>query len=379
MAADEGIGLEVERAGPRVIVRPRGAWTVHSVGAVDDALRAVAAEAEPQRITIDFSALGRIDTAGAYALARVLEGSPDPGADIHYTGAHPSARRLMALVRANAGHSPPMPNRGPGFAALLNRAGRGLFAAWGDFIASVAFFGELLAALARVAADPRKLRWAPVFAVMESAGVNALPIVGVLSFFVGAVMAYLGAKLLQQFGASAFGVELVAVTVLREFGVIITAIMLAGRSDSAFTAQIGAMRMQQEIDAMRVLGIEPFEALVAPRVIAMVIMTPLLTFGAMVSGVFGGMIVLWTVLDISPGFFLARMYDNVDIDHFWVGMWKSPVFAVIIAIIGCRHGLLVEGDVESLGRHVTASVVQSIFMVIVVDAMFAIFYYNIGI
>jgi phospholipid/cholesterol/gamma-HCH transport system permease protein len=215
--------------------------------------------------------------------------------------------------------------------------------------------------------------------VMEEAGVNALPIVVVLTFFIGAVVAFMGANLLETFGASVFTVELVGIAVLREFGVLITAIMLAGRSDSAFTAAIGSMKMQQEIDAMRVLGLDPYEALVVPRVIACVFMAPLLTFGAMMAGIFGGMMVSWATLDISPGFFITRMHETIDWSHFWVGMSKAPVFGLVIAIIGCKQGMQVGGDVESLGRRVTASVVQSIFMVIVIDAIFAMMYLELDI
>jgi phospholipid/cholesterol/gamma-HCH transport system permease protein len=209
--------------------------------------------------------------------------------------------------------------------------------------------------------------------------VNALPIIAVLAFFIGAVVAYIGANLLETFGASVFTVELVGIAVLREFGVVITAIMLAGRSDSAFTAAIGSMKMQQEIDAMKVIGLDPYEVLVLPRVIACIVMAPLLTFAAMLSGIFGGMMVSWSALDISPSFFILRMQDTLDWTHFMVGLSKAPVFGLVVAIIGCRQGMKVGGDVESLGSRVTASVVQSIFAVIVIDALFAMMYLELDI
>jgi phospholipid/cholesterol/gamma-HCH transport system permease protein len=172
---------------------------------------------------------------------------------------------------------------------------------------------------------------------------------------------------------------LVGLSVLREFAVLITAIMLAARSDSAFTASIGSMKMQQEIDAMRVMGLDPYEALVLPRVVACVLMAPLLTFGAMLSGLFGGMLVAWTAQEITPAVFIARLYTEVPIDHFWVGLSKAPVFGLVVAIIGCRQGMEVQNNVESLGRRVTASVVQSIFTVIVIEAAFALLYMELGI
>jgi phospholipid/cholesterol/gamma-HCH transport system permease protein len=192
------------------------------------------------------------------------------------------------------------------------------------------------------------------------------------------VVAYLGARILQEFGATVFVVELVTISVLREFGVVITAIILAGRTNSSFTAEIGAMKMRQEIDAMRVIGIDPMDALVVPRVIAMLIMMPILTFGAMMSGIFGGVLVSWSTLDVSPGMFFGRVSEVVPADNFWVGLVKAPAFAIALAVIACKQGLSVGGDVASLGSRVTTSVVQGIFIVILMDAMFAIWFLEMG-
>jgi len=190
----------------------------------------------------------------------------------------------------------------------------------------------------------------------------------------------MGANLLASFGAQIFMVELVGFSVLREFAVLITAIMLAGRSDSAFTAQIGAMRMRQEIDAMTVIGLETFETLVVPRALACLISAPILTFLAMLSGLFGGMLVAWFgPTDVSPILFVGRLQDSVPIQHFWVGMIKAPFFALIIAVVGCRQGLAVTGSVDSLGSRTTTSVVQAIFAVITIDAMFAMLFLQLGV
>jgi phospholipid/cholesterol/gamma-HCH transport system permease protein len=379
MADSEPITLDVTEEDGRTVIRPMGDWLARTLNGVDGELRGLAARVDPAAVAIDLTRLGRIDTAGAYVLGRVLARSPSPDADIHFLGSHPSARQLIALARERTIHGPSPVARGPGIFELFERAGRGLARAWLDFVETLAFFGEMLAASGRAVAHPERIRWPSVFHVMETAGVNALPVIATLSFFIGAVVAYLGANQLAQFGASVFAVELVGISVLREFGVIITAILLAGRSDSAFTAQIGAMRMQQEVDAMRTLGLDPFDVLVLPRVMACLVMAPILTFAAMMMGLFGGMVVLWSVLDITPGFFLARMQDTIDIRHFWAGLSKAPVFAVVIAVIGCRQGLTVGNDVESLGHNVTASVVQSIFAVIVIDAIFAMVYLELGI
>jgi phospholipid/cholesterol/gamma-HCH transport system permease protein len=214
---------------------------------------------------------------------------------------------------------------------------------------------------------------------MERAGLDALPIVAITKLFIGATVAFLGASLLSQFGASVFTVELIGVAMLREFGVLITAVLLAGRSASSFAAELGAMKMNQEVDAMQVMGVDPYEALVLPRFIAMLTMMPLLTFVAMISGLMGGMLVTWAVLGLSPSFFLQRLLDNVGIVHFYLGMIKSPVLAMVIAAIGCRQGLEVGGDVEQLGRRVTTAVVQAIFSIIVLDAVFAMIFMELNV
>ncbi|HRK65725.1 MAG TPA: ABC transporter permease, partial [Terricaulis sp.] len=260
------------------------------------------------------------------------------------------------------------------FQGFLERVGAGAAAIGHEIIETVGFFGETLVVLARLIANPRRIRWTSVFHIMETAGLNALPIVVLLSFFIGLVVAYLGARILADFGASVFTVDLVTFSVLREFAVVITAVLLAGRTNSAFTAEIGAMKMRQEIDAMRTMRIDPMEALVATRVIAMLAMTPILNFAAMMAGIFGGLLVCWSALGVSPVMFFARVSEVVAEQHFWVGFSKAPVFALVLAVIGCKQGLSVGGDVGSLGKRVTTSVVQAIFMVILLDAMFALWF-----
>lgn len=361
------------------VLCPRGPWTVATVGAHDRRLRKLESDTDPDDIVLDLSELGRLDTAGAYLLGRTLHEAEDPDHDRHFRGEHPVARRLIRETHARFTPCPSEEEAGPGFIAVFERIGRAVRDIWRESVETFSFFGRTMITAGQTLVQPARLRWTPTVWVMETAGVNALPIIAVLAFFIGAVVAYMGADLLQTFGVSVFTVELVGVSVLREFGVLITAIMLAGRSDSAFTASIGSMKMQQEIAAMRVLGLDPFEVLVLPRVIALVVMTPLLTFAAMLAGLFGGMVVSWGVLDISPNFFIARLQSSMTWEHFFVGMSKAPVFGLVVAIIGCHQGLKVGGDVESLGSRTTASVVQAIFSVIVLDAFFAMFYLEIGI
>ncbi|HEX5263933.1 MAG TPA: ABC transporter permease, partial [Phenylobacterium sp.] len=308
------------------------------------------------------------------ALIRAVGGGFDPKA----IRARPESARLLELVSA-AVHVKPVTHPPPrGFHEMTVRLGKGVVNIAYEWIDTLAFLGHLLVAIARalvyLVTNPKRIRWAAIFSLAERAGLDAIPIVAVTSFFIGAVVGLLGANMLSQFGAQVFAVELIGIAVLREFNIIITAVLLAGRSASAFAAEIGSMKMNQEIDAMQVMGVDPFEALVLPRFVALLAIIPLLTFVATLAGLFGGLVVVWTALDLGPTFFLQRIVDNVGAVHFWVGMSKAPVMAAVIAGIGCRQGLEVGGDVESLGRRVTAAVVHAIFAIIMIDAAFALLF-----
>ncbi len=353
-------------AGARVALS--GDWVSAELGRAPDRLR------EQMRRTpqaaIDAAALGRVDTAGAFALLRATDCNLPAG----LFDDRPDTQRLIEFIRDEARtERRPEPKRSP-FYDLLVRAGTGVIEFGSTFVRYLGFIGRLMLTIAGTVAKPRRLRTAPTVDLMERAGVDALPVVCVTTFFVGAVIAFLGAQLLAQFGASVFTVELIGISVLREFGVIITGVLLAGRSASSFAAELGAMKMNQEVDAMQVLGIDPYDALVMPRFIAMVVMTPILTFAAMLAGLLGGGLVVWIVLDVTPTTFLNRMVTFVGETHFFVGMSKAPVIGAIVAVIGCQQGLEVGGDVESLGRKVTTAVVQAIFAIILIDAIFALTY-----
>ncbi len=376
--AANGATVVLREDAGKTIIEAHGDWTIDTIGRVDAPIRQVEASVEPDKIVIDLSHLGRLDTSGAYMLGRATRRCGIPDGDFHYIGEHPTARRLIEEIRQRTQVCPPETPPGFGFGNALGRIGAGLEAALSETVETIGFFGQTITTGLRTLVRPSSFRLTSAIWAMEEVGVNAMPIVAVLSFFIGSVVAYMGANLLADFGFAIFSVELIGISVLREFAVLITAILLAGRSDSAFTASIGAMKMQQEIDAMRVLGLDPFEVLVLPRVVACVLMAPLLTFAAMITGIFGGMLVAWSAQDISPAVFIARIHSELDWSHFWVGMSKAPVFGLVVAIIGCRQGMKVAGDVESLGRRVTASVVQSIFIVIVIEALFAMMYLELG-
>ena len=264
------------------------------------------------------------------------------------------------------------------FNDMMHRLGKGLVGVIREFWGTMAFNGHLMVAIWRGILHPRSIRWAPVFNLVESAGLDAIPIVVITNFFIGAVIAFLASTMLADFGVQVFAVETVGIGVLREFSVVITAILLAGRSASSFAAELGAMKMQQEIDAMQVMGVDPFQALVLPRFLALLSIIPLTFIGAL-AGLFGGGMILWWTADISPIFFLQRIQESVGLKHFIVGISKAPVLAIVIAAIGCRQGMLVGGDVESLGRRVTSAVVHAIFSIIMIDAIFAIVFMELNI
>ena len=349
-----------------------GDWTATSLGRAGARLATAAKGRSPMAFSLD--RLGRFDTAGAVAL---LDAGAAPAPEA--IPSRPDVRALLALVGATPRAEPaPAPAAPGGLYGLLVRSGWGVEHLGHELFHTFIFYGRLLSALARLVADPRRFRLAATVSLMERAGLDALPIVATTTFFVGATIAFLGTDLLAQFGAQIFSVELVGIGVLREFGVLVTAIILAGRSASSFAAEIGAMRMNQEVDAMQVMGVDPFEALIVPRFIALLAMTPLLTFVAMIAGLAGGVLVVWGVVGLSPAFFLQRMLDNVGVVQFYIGIVKTPVMATIIAAIGCRQGMEVGGDVESLGRRVTTAVVQALFAIIIADAAFALVFTGVG-
>ncbi|MEX5363600.1 MlaE family lipid ABC transporter permease subunit [Pseudomonas guariconensis] len=325
----------------------------------------------------DLSQLGRLDTAGASLLAELL-GSERLS---HCTHDLPEANRaLLKNVYCSVQDYciPVKEAERPVLLLLLERIGCAVATLWEDTRQLLGFIGLILETLARRAWQPHRWRVTPVVAHIEQTGLDAAPIVALLTFLVGAVVAFLGATVLADFGATVFTVDLVAFSFLREFAVLLTAILMAGRTASAFTAQIGSMKANEEIDAIRTLGLNPIELLVVPRVLALLISLPLLTFVAMICGIVGGAVVCALSLDISPAMFLSLLQSDIGVQHFIVGLVKAPFFAFLIAAIGCLEGFKVSGSAESVGAHTTSSVVQSIFVVIVLDAVAALFFMEMG-
>lgn len=346
-----------------------GSWTARGIGTIGTQLDAVSASAS---LIVDGARIESLDTAGAWVLQKLLRRLRGEGSHVEMRDLPPEFSRLLDVVEQQAADqtdTPPLASAAP---SKLESLGRNAVAAYEQAMALLSFVGECALAFAGCIAHPARFRWRPILFNIRSAGWDALPIVGLLSFLLGIVVAYQGADQLRQYGANIFVADLVGLSMLREFAPLITAIIIAGRSGSAYAAQIGTMSVTEEIDAMRTLGIAPLDMLVLPKIIALLIALPLLTVFADVLGVLGGMIMARAQLAVSFGEFLDRFVKAVSITAYLIGICKAPVFAVIIAVIGCFQGFRTKGGADSVGRQTTRSVVQATFLVIVADALFSV-------
>ena len=354
-----------------------GDWVARHLGPIDADLRAFEDDTVGRDLLIDISGVDRLDTAGAMVFERIIAACGRRTARSGIVGASDAHQLVLDNVRPHINPCEVEPAARNAFVMMVNRLGRGVLEGYYTAVEVLNFIGLTLSTFVRVMRDPKRLRMTSIVHHMEEAGIDAMPIVGLMSFLIGAVVAFMGAKILRLFNAEVFTVELVGISVLREFGVLLSAILVAGRSGSAFTAAIGTMKIREEIDALRALGLDPIEVLVLPRTIALIIFMPILAFMAAVLGVIGGGVVAATAMDISPAFFVGRLQDTIALSNFWVGLIKAPFFAFVIAVIGCYQGMEVAGSSESLGQRTTLSVVQSLFVVIILDAFFAMFFLEI--
>jgi phospholipid/cholesterol/gamma-HCH transport system permease protein len=357
--------FDAKRAGEIVL---SGSWTARGVGQLDRQVRT--ASAGSVEVTIDGAAVDALDTVGVWVLRRLLEHLRAGGARPRLARFQPQHAKLVELVIQHDAAQPPAPARRP----LLQRIGHRAVDALQQGFALLSFVGETALALGRSLAHPGRLRWRPILHNLQSSGFSALPIVGLLSFLIGIVVAYQGAEQLRRYGANIFVADLIGLSMLREFAPLITAIIVAGRSGSAYAAQIGTMAVTEEIDAMRTLGIPPLDLLVLPKILALSIALPLLTVYADILGVAGGMVMARAQLGVGYGEFLDRMVLAVDVSAYLTGVGKAPVFAAIIALVGCFQGFLTQGGADSVGRQTTRAVVQSIFLVVVADALFSVLF-----
>ncbi len=358
-----------EDAGAGAIVRFTGRLTLARIGNMPKRL----AKLETVPASLDISAVERIDTVGAWVIYKL---SQETGARI--TGASPEALRLIDLVDDTSLDVQMRPDPPNPFIRVLGEIGDATVYAFHTLYGLLGFLGAILIAVWGTIRHPSRLRVNAIIQRFELVGVKALGIIGLMSFLIGIVIAQQGADQLADFGAQALTVNLVGRLTMRELGVLMTAIMVAGRSGSAFAAQLGTMKLTEEIDAMRTIGISPIEALVLPRLIAAILMMPLLGFFSTLMSILGGGVFCWASLGITPAAYLEQLQTVVPITDVWVGLIKAPVFGAVIALTGCFQGMQVEGNAEQVGLRTTSAVVQAIFMVIVLDAVFAVFFSKIG-
>jgi phospholipid/cholesterol/gamma-HCH transport system permease protein len=358
--ADSGNGTQTYRCVGSITIA-RAASTQREIDAMADPL------------TLDLSDVEKMDTVGAWVIYRTVR---DRGAKV--VGASQDIRGLLNQVAEADRPAQVRPEEPPGALRVLNELGEWVSEAGSTLIGLVGFLGSVLIAVANIIRWPRRFRLNAVIQRFDVVGVRALGIIGLMSFLIGIVIGQQGAVQLRQFGAEVYTINLVGRITLRELGTLMTAIMVAGRSGSAFAAQIGTMKLTEEVDAMRTIGVSPIEVLVVPRMLAAVVMMPLLAFYSMLMSLIGGGIYVWIDLGIPPLTFIERLQEVVPIRDLWVGLIKAPVFGFIIALTGCFQGMLVEGDSEQVGIRTTAAVVQAIFLVIVIDAVFAVFFSQIG-
>jgi len=356
----------------------QGEWTLANYRFIKAALSHETAH-KADNETVSLEAITRLDTAGAILVIELI-GVEKAQKVSEWAGKLPKEQQALLLRIAEAMDAP-LDVDTPSYSRIsqaLATVGVNMVALWSQQRQLLAFIGLVMATLFQLIFRPRRWRVTATVAHVQQSGLNAVPIVALLTFMVGAVVAFLGATVLQDFGATVYTIDLVAFSFLREFGVLLAAILLAGRTASAFTAQIGAMKSNEEIDALQAQGLDPIELLVLPRVMAMLISLPMLAFVGMLSGLAGGAMVSSLSLDISLTQFMTTLQKDVSVTHFLVGLSKAPVFAFVIAVIGCLEGFKVSGSAQSVGAHTTSSVVQSIFMVILIDALAALFFMEMG-
>jgi phospholipid/cholesterol/gamma-HCH transport system permease protein len=368
MSDTRWFALEEARGGPTRL-RLHGAWRLPQLAAIEAALAGALPRGAPA-LTVDGSALEQIDSAAALVLLRALHAAAPAPDGLSWTGFGAANGRIVDQVRTRFEALAPLPpvRRSP----LLARLGRRVLALGGLLGGHLNFLGATLAGLAELLWRPRRLRVRELAVQVEQAGLMAIPVVVLVTLLIGVVITYLLGLQAEKYGANIFVVDGVGIGATREFAPIIVAVIVAGRSGAAFTAQLGSMRLTEETDAIRTLGLSPMHVLVLPRVLALMAMLPLLVFVGDVASLVGAMLIAGPMLDITPSAFLARLHEALDLRHVLVGLAKAPVFAIVIAVIGARMGMTVARDTRALGEATTSTVVQSIVAVILIDALFAV-------
>ncbi len=373
VTADVAAHLETSESDGRQRLIPRGHWTLPNADRLEHEIDTVVTSAS-QPVTIDLSDVENIDTAGGWLITRLERGIVANGIDVAVEGGSDNVMRLLEALHSVERELPPRKKPMNVGVELLEGIGRGMYGVVSDAEAGLNILGGVAVGLGKALLKPSRFRITSIVFHIDRTGLRAVPIIALMSLLIGAIIAQQSAFQLRSFGAEVYVVDLVGVLVLRELGVLLTAIMIAGRSGSAFTAEIGSMKMREEIDALDVIGLDVNEVLVLPRILALIIALPLLTIIADFSALVGGGLVSWLYVGLTPSAFIMRLRDAVYVSTFWVGIIKAPFMALIIGIIAATEGFRVQGSAESLGARTTSSVVKAIFMVIVVDGMFAMYF-----
>ncbi|WP_436638056.1 ABC transporter permease [Microbaculum sp. FT89] len=372
---DQRPAIIVTGSGDSLVFSAAGNWTVVESERLDGEIsQAAKLPAGVRRVSIDLSGIDRFDTAGAWLIHRTARSLMGAGIEVAYTGVGPAREILIGEVE-KAEHKPVPPReRSPMVLQLVRDTGEAVIESGRDLTRLTELLGASMVIMLGFLVRPWRFRLTSITYHLEYMCVRAVPIIALISFLIGGIIEQQGAYQLRQFGAEILSIDLAGILVLREIGLLLTAIMVAGRSGSAITAEIGSMKMREEIDALKTLALDPVEVLIVPRLIALVMALPLLTFVADISALTGAGLVAWIYIDMPPASFIPYLRSAVEINTFMVGLIKAPFMALVIGMIACLEGLQVKGSAESLGRQTTASVVKAIFMVIVLDGMFAMFF-----
>jgi len=364
--------------GRRLALVAAGSWTVEQADELERLVDAAArGRGEPDAVAIDMRRLERLDTYGAWLFERLLREFHVAGRDPNVVGMPDQYRALLDEV-SHSNRASMERRRTNVIANALVIVGKTMASVGADLTAIVQMFGAITAAIGRTLIHPTRFRFTSMVHHIDRVAWRAVPIILLITFLIGAIIAQQGIFHFRKFGADVFVVDMLGILVLREIGVLIVCIMVAGRSGSAYTAELGSMKMREEVDALRTMGFDPIDVLILPRLFALIIGVPILSFLGSMAALYGGGLVCWLYGGMSPEIFLARLREAITLDHFAVGIYKAPFMAMIIGIVATVEGLAVEGSAESLGLRTTASVVKSIFLVIVLDGFFAIFFASIG-
>ena len=371
--------LEGKAQGGQLKLAGAGAWTAQNARALEALIDGETARAGKLRqVDIDMKRVERLDTFGAWLLERLIRSFSARGCQTNVTGLKEDYRALFDELHAVKPEPAPTHGNGQSLSYALASIGQSIAAVGQSFTAFVNMLGALSVVMLRVATRPHTFRLTSLVHQLDNVAWRAVPIILLITFLIGCIIAQQGLFHFRKFGADIYVVDMVGILVLRELGVLIVAIMVAGRSGSAYTAELGSMKMREEIDALHTMGFDPIEVLVLPRIVALIIAVPILTFLGSMAALYGGGLVCWLYGGIDPDVFLQRLKEAITLDHFKVGMIKAPFMALIVGVVACVEGLAVKGSAESLGLQTTASVVESIFLVIVLDGLFAIFFASIG-